>query len=165
MVRRIGQTEISTCRQTGEMVEKANEVFVVDSGSTDCTLEIVAKCTNHIVRHQFRNNSRQRSWAQTNLSLTNEWVCHIDADGRISLAAMAAELRHFFDPSATQRIKRLLVRCHIFFCGRHIMHDGIYPSYTCRIFKKKFGAAKMRVRSAFPRGGYGLICMAIFHCF
>ena len=46
------EANIGPCLDT--VVDWANEVFVVDSGSTDRTLEIVAKYTNHIVRHPLR---------------------------------------------------------------------------------------------------------------
>jgi glycosyltransferase involved in cell wall biosynthesis len=136
------EANIGPCLDT--IVDWANEVFIVDSGSTDRTLDIASKYTNNIFRHPFENYSRQRNWAQANLPLANEWVCHIDADERVS-PELNVELRKFFSglPRYPQ-INGILVRRHIVFGGRHIRHGGIYPSYTCRIFKKQFGRCEDR---------------------
>ncbi len=122
----------------------AHEIFVVDSGSTDRTLEVVRKFTDKVFYHPFENYSIQRNWAQANLPITNDWVCHIDADERVS-PKLALELRKFFGQSVLPpQTRGLLVRRHIVFGGRHIKHGGIYPSYTCRLFKRDFGQCEER---------------------
>lgn len=126
------------------IVDWAHEVFVVDSGSTDRTLEIVRTFTDKVAQHPFENYSKQRNWAQTHLPLEQEWICHIDADERVT-PALVSKLRSFFDPpSAPAHIHGLMIRRQIVFSGRHIKHGGIYPTYTCRLFRQSYGSCEDR---------------------
>ena len=58
------------------------ELFIVDSFSTDKTLEICRKYTDQIYQHSFENYSAQRNWAQANLPIKKEWIFHLEADER-----------------------------------------------------------------------------------
>lgn len=136
------EANIAACLDT--IVGWAHEVFVVDSDSTDRTVEIAKTYNAKVFQHPFETYSRKRNWAQTNLPLANEWVCHIDADERVS-PAMVAELQKLFgEKPIDPQIRGLVVRRLIVFEGRHIKHGGIYPSYNCRIFKRQFGRCEDR---------------------
>lgn len=136
------QANIGPCLRT--IAGWAHEVFVVDSGSTDRTLDIVRTFTDKVVYHPFENYSKQRNWAQTSLPLGQEWVCHIDADERVT-PHLESELRRFFASApAREHVKGLMIRRQIVFAGRHIKHGGIYPSYTCRIFRRFSGSCEDR---------------------
>ena len=76
------ELNIGPCLES--IVPWAQEVFVVDSGSTDRTLDIVSKYGAKVLTHPFENYSQQRNWAQDNVPLSHEWVFHIDADERVS---------------------------------------------------------------------------------
>ena len=55
-------------------------VFVVDSGSSDATLEIAANHNASLFHHDFTNHARQWSWALANLPFKSEWLLALDAD-------------------------------------------------------------------------------------
>lgn len=120
----------------------ADELFIVDSGSTDQTVQIAQQYTDSIIEHPFENYSKQRNWAQHNLPISNEWVFHIDADERVT-TPLVTQLRDFFS-APTQGIAGLLVRRRIEFMGRHMCHGGIYPTYHCRIFQHALGQCEDR---------------------
>jgi glycosyltransferase involved in cell wall biosynthesis len=87
------EANIAPCLNT--IVDWAGEVFIVDSGSTDRTLNIISQYGAQVVHHTFENYSRQRNWAQASLPLTHQWVFHIDADERVS-PLLICELRQLF---------------------------------------------------------------------
>src|SRR4029077_14152219 len=118
------EANIAPCLET--IVDWAGEVFIVDSGSTDRTLNIISHYEAQVVHHPFENYSRQRNWAQASLPLTHQWVFHIDADERL-YPQLICKLRQLF---ATGRVEPatagFLVRRLIHFLGRPITHGGIY---------------------------------------
>jgi glycosyltransferase involved in cell wall biosynthesis len=135
------ERNIDACLKT--IVDWAGEVWVVDSGSTDRTLEIVAQYTTRITSHPFDNYSKQRNWAQAGLALAHEWVFHIDADERVS-PELLTSLRRFFAERQDQQVSGCLVRRRIEFMGRRIRHGGIYPTYHCRLFRRDKGQCEER---------------------
>ena len=64
--------------------EVSDDIHIVDSYSTDKTLEIARHYGANIVEHKFINYGAQRNWAINTLSLKYEWELHLDADERLS---------------------------------------------------------------------------------
>jgi glycosyltransferase involved in cell wall biosynthesis len=65
----------------------AAEVFVVDSYSTDRTVDIaLERATDgvRVVQHRFENYSDQWNWALSHLPVTSEWTLKLDADERVT---------------------------------------------------------------------------------
>ncbi len=119
------------------------EIFIVDSYSTDKTLEIAKKYTDKIYQHPFENYASQRNWAQENLPLKNEWVFHIDADERAT-PELAQELERIFSSPHIDADSFFISRRTVFM-GRWIKHGGHYPTYHLRIFRKNLGRCEDRL--------------------
>jgi glycosyltransferase involved in cell wall biosynthesis len=136
------EANIEACLRS--VCEWAGEIFVVDSGSTDRTLEIARQFTANIVNHPFENYSRQRNWAQEHLLLTYDWVFHIDADERVT-PELAESLRQFFGSEEARTVDGLLISRRTVFLGRPILHGGHYPVYHLRVFRRAKGRCEDRL--------------------
>jgi glycosyltransferase involved in cell wall biosynthesis len=135
------ERNIGDCLRTVQ--DWAGEIFVVDSGSTDRTLEIASRQSANVVSHPFENYSRQRNWAQQNLPLAHEWVFHIDADERVS-PELAASLRAWFAGEDHRQLDGAVVTRRTVFMGRPIWHGGCYPNYHLRLFRWRKGRCEDR---------------------
>ena len=62
-----------------------DEIWIVDSGSSDGTLDIAREYTDNIVQCQYAgHDAKKRNWSIDNLPFRNEWVLILDADERIT---------------------------------------------------------------------------------
>ncbi len=111
-------------------------VFVVDSGSTDRTLEILASRKVAIALHPFENYAQQRNWAQENAPFQTEWVLHLDAGERLT-PEMANWLISDFDPNTAAN--GFMFSRRTFFMNRWMRHGGHYPNFHLRLFRRAMG--------------------------
>jgi len=115
----------------------AGEIFVVDSGSTDHTLDIAKSYGAHIVEHPFETHARQWHWALEKLPLQYDWVLGLDADQRVT-PKLAAELQHLFtvETSKLTLVDGFYINRRQVFRGKWIRHGGYYPKYLLKLFRR-----------------------------
>ena len=112
----------------------ADEVFVVDSHSTDRTKEIASMYTDKIYDFEYRGGwPRKKGWALENLPIRNEWVFLIDADERVT-PALAREIAGVVSSNTPHN--GFMVNRKFYFMGRWIKHCGWWPSWNIRLIKK-----------------------------
>ena len=122
----------------------AKEIFIIDSYSTDRTLDIAKEYDKvKILQHQWPGNqATQFNWALTHLSINTQWVLRLDADEYL-LPELIAELR--------EKLPLLPIDVNgIIFNRRHIFMDkwmkrGIYPVKLLRVFRYGKGMCEQRL--------------------
>ncbi|WP_245285323.1 glycosyltransferase family 2 protein [Bradyrhizobium sp. WSM3983] len=120
----------------------AREVFVIDSLSTDHTVDIARAAGATVIQHEFINYARQFQWALDNAPITAEWIMRLDADEVIE-ADLAATIREELPKLAPDIAGVNLKRKHIFL-GRWIRHGGRYPLVLLRIWRRGQGRIEDR---------------------
>src|SRR5258708_31680401 len=97
-------------------------IFGVDSGSTDKTCEIGRESGCEVVSHPFETHARQLNWAIENLPLNDDWVMRLDADERLSDELRRELLRKL--PDLPPDVAGLMLKRRVFFLGRLVQHRG-----------------------------------------
>jgi glycosyltransferase involved in cell wall biosynthesis len=120
----------------------ARQIFVVDSYSTDDTLDIARSFGAQVLEHPFQNQARQFQWALDNAPITAQWVMRLDADEIIE-PDLAAEINACL-PSLPPDVAGIYLNRKTIFQGRFIRHGGRYPMLLLRIWRR--GKARIEDR-------------------
>jgi glycosyltransferase involved in cell wall biosynthesis len=118
-------------------------LFVVDSGSTDRTVEIAEMHGATLTHHPFENYAAQRNWALDNLPLAGPWVLNLDADERLT-PELVDEINAVLTASP-ENVSGFLLRKRTIFMDKWIRHGGHYPSYHLRLFRRERGRCEARL--------------------
>lgn len=115
-------------------LELADEIVIVDSGSTDGTRKIACEFGARFVHQDWLGYVEQKNKV---LSLAqNEWVFSLDADEELS-PALRGEIRLLKQSASTNDASGFsLPRC-VLYEGRWIRHGDWYPDRLTRLFRRK----------------------------
>lgn len=115
-----------------ESLKWVDEIVVVDSYSTDRTVEICREYTDRVIRRPWAGYRDQKAYAHS--QSTKEWVFLVDADERVP-AELQAEIRGALARNgggcAAFSVPRL-----VYYLGRWWWRGGWYPDYDIRIFRR-----------------------------
>ena len=126
--------EADNIRACLESVAWADEIIVVDSGSTDDTLSICEELGAKVLI----NRNWQGFGFQKNLALqqaSGDWILSLDADERISPALQQTIKATLENPSADG----YLFPRQAYFLGKAMRHGGWWPDYVLRLFRREAG--------------------------
>jgi glycosyltransferase involved in cell wall biosynthesis len=120
----------------------SDDIHVVDSFSTDRTLEICKEFGCLIVQHTFSTYADQRNWAIDTLELKYSWQLHVDADEELE-PELIDRLRQL-DLPATGNDGFIIGR-KIVVLGRVLRFGGIAKTWHCRLFRNGKGRCEQRL--------------------
>jgi glycosyltransferase involved in cell wall biosynthesis len=124
----------------------ADELIVVDAGSTDHTVDRAREFTSRIYRRPWEGYAPAKAFGLTRAE--GDWVLWLDADERVT-PELAREIRSIVagppPPFACYEVAR-----RAFFLGKWIRHCGWYPGYVVRLFRKdavRFSGSRVHERA------------------
>lgn len=120
----------------------ASEVFVIDSGSKDNTIQLAEKNGATVLLHPFINYAKQFQWALDNAPITADWVMSLDADEIIE-QDLQQEIQDKLHTLSAGVVGVNLKRKHIFM-DRWVRHGGRYPLVLLRIWRTGHGRIEDR---------------------
>ncbi len=107
-----------------------NEIVIVDSGSSDGTLELAGQYGAKVVRSEWLGFGPQKQFAV--MQASNDWVLCIDADERVS-KELAASIGTALANTEFRAFR--FARCNRFM-GRYLRHGEGYPDWSLRLFHR-----------------------------
>jgi glycosyltransferase involved in cell wall biosynthesis len=108
-----------------------DEIVVVDSGSTDDTVERAKKHTDKVIFNAWPGYVAQKNFALD--QATGDWIISLDADERCTPELQAAVEKALPEADGLAGFE---ARRHVKYLGRWIDHGGWYPDWKCRIVRR-----------------------------
>lgn len=135
--------EIHIRRCIDNLLQLTDQIFIIDSFSTDKTVEIAKEMGATVLQHKWENNyAKQFNWALSNCSIKTKWVLRLDAD-------------EYLYPETIKELDTVLYRVDDEITGiiikrRHIflnkwMKNGTYPVSLLRVFRTGIGRCEQRL--------------------
>ena len=112
-------------------------VFILDSGSTDRTINIGQQFGATFLFNAFENHPKQWDFALKNFQVKTPWVICLDADQEVT-PELKTKLQNFKDEEY-QNINGIYFNRKNFFKGKWIKHGGYYPFYLLKMFRFGIG--------------------------
>ncbi len=127
----ITYNEESSIERVLQSVSFCDEIVVVDSGSTDKTIEIAKQYTDKIFYQKWLGYGKQKNFAISKLN--TDWVLSLDAD-EVLTKELAEEITYTLVNNDNK--DAFLINIQLVFMGKPLKFGGTYPDYHLRLFKK-----------------------------
>jgi glycosyltransferase involved in cell wall biosynthesis len=130
------KNEAANLRDCLASVSFAQEIVVVDSGSTDGTQAIAEAAGARVIQFAWNGKlPRKKNWALENVPWQHQWVLIIDADERITLE-LEREIRQAI---CRTDVDGFYLNRRFWFLDGWINHCGYFPSWNLRLFRHRLG--------------------------
>ena len=123
------EIDIAACIESAQL---SDDIIVVDSCSTDRTVEIARRYPVRVIEHPFESHGKQRTWMLRSIPTKYEWVYILEADERMTPELFQECLE------ATQSNSHIgyYAAERVMFMNRWIRHATQYPRYQLRLLRK-----------------------------
>ena len=128
----ITKNEADNIRNALESVQWADDIIVVDSGSTDDTVQIAQQFTDRVVNHEWAGYGAQKNYGAS--LAAHDWILSLDADERLS-STLAEEIRLLLKNEPPARVYRMPRVTH--YLGQWIRTTDWYPDYQLRLYDRR----------------------------
>ena len=116
-----------------ETVSWVDEIVIVDSDSSDKTVEIARRYTDKIFDREFKGYKDKHEYADA--QTTGDWIFWIDADERVTTALREAILA-LKNKADNELADGYRIARKTWYLDRWIKHSGWYPDYQMRLYRK-----------------------------
>jgi glycosyltransferase involved in cell wall biosynthesis len=123
------EIDIAACVESALL---SDDVIVVDSDSSDRTVEIASCYPVRVIQHKFESHGKQRTWMLENIPTKHDWVYILEADERMTPQLYGECMR----ATQQQEFTGFYVAERVMFMGTWIRRSTQYPRYQMRLFKK-----------------------------
>lgn len=125
------------------IIATVKRIVVVDSYSTDKTVEIARGFGAEVYQHPFENYAKQYMYAVETAKADTVWTLRIDADERLTPDS-ANELEKLCNANMNTDVAGITLRFKKNFLGRDLYHGGVYPWKKMNCYKTQYGAIENR---------------------
>ena len=123
--------------QIGECLESisdlTDDIIIVDSFSSDNTVEICKRFSARVYRNPFVNQAVQFNWALDNVPIKYDWILRLDSD-EIVPDRLKEEMRDRL--GRDEEFVAYYLNRRMYWMGRWLRHGRMYPHYIVRLFRK-----------------------------
>lgn len=119
-------------RRCLESVKWADEILIVDSYSTDDTLNICREYKATIIQHEYMNSALQKNWATPQAKYN--WILLTDSDEVVEVTLKNAILKILENPDPEIDAYRIPRKNYVY--GKWFPYCGYYPDFNIRLFRK-----------------------------
>jgi glycosyltransferase involved in cell wall biosynthesis len=132
----IAHNEAHCIERALKSVSWADEILVVDSGSTDGTRSLARSLGARVIEHPWMGYGKQKNHAQT--MAKHDWILNLDADEWVP-DSLALEIQKECEHFGSNSCLGFLMPRKTFYWGKWIRHGGWYPNYVLRLGNRTAG--------------------------
>lgn len=125
------------------IVKTVKRIVVIDSFSSDNTVNLAQEHGAEVYQHHFENYAKQYMFGIKVANISTVWTLRIDADERLTPAS-AIELEKLCNTNMETNVTGIVLRFKKNFLGRDLYHGGVYPWKKMNCYKTKFGEIEDR---------------------
>ena len=129
------EKHIARCLQSLQLF--TGKIFIVDSFSTDRTVDIARSMGAVVVQNPWVNYATQFNFGIANTPFRTTWLMRMDADEYV-LPELAAEINERL-PTVSADVAGVYVKRRVMFFNRWMRHGGFYPIWLLRLWRRGQG--------------------------